>query len=193
MKRISTLAYVLCTWVMYFPVINGNKRIFFSEFFVEFIYSTFEVNAFDHCQILFDTEEQNNQEYGKNFVEKYMEVCMSKFEINSNLTIPSLLAVDRKIKQRYAALYYLSISTTSPTKISEFLQKVTSINLANDIWLIALDVHGGVEKKSEMEISNFIQDLLPGLQLDSKVLVIIPNERNWDSITVYEIYRVSAV
>ena len=189
MKRISTLFYVLCTCVMTFPVMNGNKRIFFSKPFVEFIYATFEVDAFDHCEILFDTEEQYSEEYGKNFVEKYMEVCMSTFDINTNLTIPSLLAVDRKIQQRYAALYYITISTTSPTKLSRFLQKVSNINLANDIWLIAFDMHG----VAEMGISNFIQDLLPGLQLDSQVLVIIPNKIDWDSITVYETYRVSAL
>ena len=118
---------------------------------------------------------------------------MSKFEINSNLSTPSLLEGGRKIQKRYAALYYLSISTTSPTRISRFLQKVSNINLANEIWLIAFDMHGTVEKKSEMEISNFIQDLLPGLQLDSQVLVIISNDIDWDIITVYETYRVSAL
>ena len=87
-------------------------------------------------------------------------------------------------------MYYISISSTSSTRISKFLKNVSNIGLANDIWLIALDI-SEANLKTEEEISNIIRELLPSLQLDSQVFVIIPMDSNCDSFSVYETYKVS--
>ena len=39
------------------PPLDCNKQLYITESFVEFIYDDLDIDSFDHCQFLFDTEE----------------------------------------------------------------------------------------------------------------------------------------
>ena len=176
--------------LMTVPPLDCNKQLYITESFVEFIYDDLDIDSFDHCQFLFDTEELILEDEIIGHYHANIRKCKSTFFVNKNLTYQSLYDADRKLNLRFPVLYYISISSTSSTRISKFLQNVSNIGLANDIWLIALDIFQA-NLKTEEEISNIIQELLPSLQLDSQVFVIIPMESNCDSFSVYETYKVS--
>ena len=44
-------------FLMTLPPLDCNKQLYISESFVEFIYDDLDIDSFDHCQFLFDTEE----------------------------------------------------------------------------------------------------------------------------------------
>ena len=176
--------------LMTVPPLDCNKQLYITESFVEFIYDDLDIDSFDHCQFLFDTEELILEDEIIGHYHANIRKCKSTFFVNKNLTYQSLYDADRKLNLRFPVLYYISISSTSSTRISKFLQNVSNIGLANDIWLIALDI-SQANLKTEEEISNIIRELLPSLQLDSQVFVIIPTESNCDLFSVYETYKVS--
>ena len=176
--------------LMTVPPLDCNKQLYITESFVEFIYDDLDIDSFDHCQFLFDTEELILEDEIIGHYHANIRKCKSTFLVNKNLTYQSLYNADRKLNLRFPVLYYISISSTSSTRISKFLRNVSDVGLANDIWLIALDI-SEANLKTEEEISNIIRELLPSLQLDSQVFVIIPMESNCDSFSVYETYKVS--
>ena len=177
-------------FLMTLPPLDCNKQLYISESFVEFIYDDLDIDSFDHCQFLFDTEELMLEDEIIGHYHANIRKCKSTFFVNKNLTYQSLYNADRKLNLRFPVLYYISISSTSSTRISKFLQNVSNIGLANDIWVIALDI-SEANLTTEGEISNIIRELLPSLQLDSQVFVIIPMAFSCAYFSVYETYKVS--
>ena len=186
------LSFCLFISLILLPLLDCNKQIFMSDSFVEFIYENYDIDAFDHCQFLFDAEELILQDEMIGHYHANIRKCKSTFFVNKNLTYEPFNADERKMNLRFPVMYYISVSSTSPTRISKFLQNISSIGLANDIWLIAMDI-SGASLKTEGEISNIIQDLLPSLQLDSQVFIIIPMDNDCDKFSVYETYKVSSI
>ena len=178
--------------LMTVPPLDCNKQLYITESFVEFIYDDLDIDSFDHCQFLFDTEELILEDEIIGHYHANIGKCKSTFFVNKNLTYEPFNADERKMNLRFPVMYYISVSSTSPTRISKFLQNISSIGLANDIWLIAMDI-SGASLKTEEEISNIIQDLLPSLQLDSQVFIIIPMDNDCDKFSVYETYKVSSI
>ena len=188
MIRQFGICFAIC--LMSLRSLDCNKQLYISESFIEFIYENFDIDYFDHCQFLFDTEEPLFEDEIISHYHDNIRKCKSTFFFNKNLTYQSLYDADRKLNLRFPVLYYVSISSTYSTRISEFLRNVSNVGLANDIWLIAIDI-SEASLKAEEEISKVIEELLPNLQLDSQVFVIIPTESNCDLFSVYETYKVS--
>ena len=181
------ISFAIC--LMSLPSLDCNKQLYITGSFVKFIYKNFDIDYFDHCQFLFDTEELLLEDEIIGHYHDNIRKCKSTFFVNKNMTYQSLYDTDRKLNLRFPVLYYISISSTYSTRIAKFLQNVSNVGLANDIWLIAIDISAATPKTEE-NISNVIEELLPSLQLDSQVFVIIPTERNCDIFSVYETYKV---
>ena len=179
-------------YLLFTPYSVGNKRFFLSETFINFIYKNFDIDAFDHCELLFDDEDLSFQD---NAVEYYHELSMMLRNLNTTIVINSkhdysLNECKEKVGcLRFPVLYYISIYSLSSPWTFRLLQNITSIGMANDIWLVALDNFDS-RWQNIQDFSSQIEILLPNLELDSQVFVTFPIETNCDNFNVYEIYKV---
>jgi hypothetical protein len=65
----------------------------------------------------------------------------------------------------------------------------SSIDLANDIWLVVLEDNEDGEQREE-SLSKQLEVLAPNLELDSQMFVISPMDIDCDNFIVYEAYKV---
>ena len=83
------------------PLLDCNKQIFMSDSFVEFIYKNYDIDAFDHCQFLFDAEELILQDEMIGHYHVNIRKCKSTFFVNKNLTYEPFNADERKMNLRF--------------------------------------------------------------------------------------------
>ena len=110
--------------------------------------------------------------------------------VNSNYTDHPNISSVRKDTVRFPTLYYISITASESTIVTKFLQRQSNIALANDIWLIVIDTETHSRGRSNVQLSKDVENLIPNLELDSQVLIILPTILNSDNFMLYETYKV---
>ena len=180
-------------YISMFSLVCGSRRFFISQALIEFMYKNFDIDAFDHSVFLFDEDDKNGHDIK---VQTYHDLLHKLKFFNVATLVPSYKAYDinrfndRKKNVRFPILHYISINNLNTTKMITFLQNISSIALANDVWLIVFDVVTYVKDLSHEQLSQDIQDLFPNLELDSQLFIIIPMSSNRDNFELYEAYKV---
>ena len=110
--------------------------------------------------------------------------------VSSNITHDDL-SNERKENIKFPTLYYISLTSLTVSKVTRYLKNISNIALANDVWLIVFDNLSYTKSLSNDQLSKDIQELIPNLELDSQLFIIIPMySSNRDNFKLYEAYKV---
>ena len=191
-----------------------DEHFFVSQSLINFIYKNFDIDAFDHTEFLFDNDETKSEDVKAQTYHDLLQT-LTKYNVttlvnhnhsyslkrstswsaflSNNPYKRSDFNVSGERKQfpvRFPTLYYISITTLTPTKVSQFLQNRSSISLANDIWIVVLDTPYRSKYNSGEPLLKDVDNLIPNLELDSQLFIIIPMSTNCNCFSVYEAYKV---
>ena len=160
---------------------------------INFVYKNFDIDAVDHSEFLFDGEDQRGEDTKAqtyNDLVHILRLLNITTVVTSNLTYDNLF-YERKENVRFPTLNYISLTSLTFSKVARYLKNTSSIGLANDIWLIVFDNLSYTKSLNNEQLSKDVQELIPNLELDSQVFIIIPMySSNRDNFKLYEAYKV---
>ena len=156
------------------------------------MYKNFDIDAFDHSEFLFDEEDKRD---GDIKAQTYHDLVHTLKYLNVTTLVTSKdtyvnLSNERKQNVRFPTLHYISITSLKSSQLTQYLANISNIALANDIWLVVFDGLKYTKSVTDDKFSNDIQELLPNLELDSQLFIILPMNSNRDNFELYEAYKV---
>ena len=185
------LIYFVCVCIL--SLSCESKKFFISPSLMHFVYKNFDIDAVDHCEFLFDENEEKSRDIKAQIYHDLLQT-LKMYNIttlvNSNYSYHPNISSERKETVRFPTLYYISITATESTKVTKFLQRQSNISLANDIWLVVIDKETHSRGRSDVQLFKNVENLIPNLELDSQVLIILPTILNSDIFMLYETYKV---
>ena len=171
----------------------GSKKFYISPSLMHFVYKNFDIDAVDHCEFLFDENEETRGDIKAQIYHDLLQILKMynvTTLVNSNYTYHLNISSERKDTVRFPTLYYISITASESTKVTKFLKRQSNIALANDIWLVVIDTEPHSRGRSNIQLSKDVEILIPNLELDSQMLIILPTILNSDNFMLYETYKV---
>ena len=148
----------------------------------------------DHSEFLFDEEDQREED---TIAQTYHDLVHSLKFLNvavivtSNITHDDNLSKESKENVKFPTLHYISLTSLKFSKVTRYLKNISNIALANDIWLIVFDNLSYAKGLSNEQLSKDVQELIPNLELDSHLFIIIPMySSNRDNFELYDAYKV---
>ena len=186
------LIFILFVYIYLSSFVDGSKRFYISQSLIDFVYKNFDIDAFDHSEFLFDEEDKRE---GDIKAQTYHDLVHTLKFLNvttlvtSNDTYVNLLN-ERKENVRFPTLHYISITSLKFSQVTQYLANISNIALANDIWLVVFDGVRYPKSLTNEQFSKDVQELLPNLELDSQLFIILPMNLNRDNFELYEAYKV---
>ena len=190
MRNFFLFIHIAC--FNFLPHLDGNQKTHISQSLINFIYNDIDIDAFDHFAFLLDS---NENMFGDKTIEDYHELLTQFLKFNTTIDIdvdnPNTYNTTAKkaADPKFPIMHYISIQSLYSSKGTQFLQSRSSASLANDIWLVELDSTDTSEQDMQ-HLSGQIESLIPNLELDSQVFVLIPMESHCDNFNIYEVYKV---
>ena len=173
--------------------VNGKKSIFITQPLINFVYKNLDIDAIDHCEFLFDEEGQREEDI---LTQTYHDLVHTLKVLNVATLVTSnntydILFNERKENVKFPTLHYISLTSLTFSKVTRYLKTISSIALANDMWLIVFDNLSYTKSSNNKRLSEDVQKLIPNLELDSQLFIIIPMYfSNRGNFKLYEAYKV---
>ena len=192
----NVFVFILVVYVSLSSFVDGSKRFYISQSLINFVYKNFDIDAFDHSEFLFD---EDSKREGDIKMQTYHDLVHTLKLMNvttlvtSNDTYDVNLSNERKENVRFPTLHYISITSLKFSRITQYLANISNIALANDIWLIVFDGLRYTQRLTKEQFSKDVQELLPNLELDSQLFIILPMNSNRDNFELYEAYKVCTI
>ena len=189
-KSCFLLMHIAC--LNFLSCLEENQKFLISQSLMNFLYKSFEIDAFDHLEFFLDNDELMFED---KTINNYHELLTQFGKLNTAIGINVELShmynitPNKEDNLKFPILHYISIQSLHSSKGLQFLHSQSSVSLANDIWLVELP-STVTSRKDMQDLSTIVEALLPNLQLDSQVFVLIPMESHCENYNIYEVYRV---
>ena len=190
----SILSIILCFVCVFSQVLSRKFETF--PRIIDVLCKHFEIEVLDHIVFFVDKEEQtvddkiiSNYQQALNKLQhlnKFTRITYKKsnFYNNINMSLKEL--------PTNPILFYISIPYLTILDGMKFLQRISTSDLSNHVWLFDMDTSNNCNQTIE-GVQTKLQSSIINLNFDSQVSILTPKELSCDTVVMYEVYKVGFI